>query len=61
MTHPPNSVLLDATERLVTDKTQHAEQIHYHLWEALDATATAEKHFHIRQALQLLHIERHGG
>jgi hypothetical protein len=33
------------------------EQVVYHLRAALAATETAEKQFHVRQALQLLTIE----
>jgi hypothetical protein len=33
------------------------EQIVYHLRTALEATETAEKQFHVREALQLLTIE----
>jgi uncharacterized protein (DUF952 family) len=33
------------------------EQVIYHLRTALEATETAEKQFHVREALQLLTIE----
>ncbi|NHN58325.1 MULTISPECIES: hypothetical protein [Halorussus] len=37
--------------------TQHRKRVHHHLRAALSADETAEKHFHIREAMQLLTIE----
>lgn len=45
------------SNRMESDITQHRNQLRYHLQAALDATETAEKHFHIREAMQLLTIE----
>lgn len=46
------------SKQLELDGMQYPEQVCHHLQAALDATATAEKHFHIREALQLVHIEK---
>lgn len=45
-------------EQPESNKTQQPEAVRHHLGAALDATETAENHFHIREALQLLHIEK---
>lgn len=39
------------------DDARIREQATQHLWEAASATETAEKQFHIREALQLLSID----
>lgn len=49
----------DERERSAVELTDSElrEEATYHLQEALSATESAEKRFHIRQALQLLGIE----
>lgn len=45
-------------KRMEPSNTQYRERVRHHLQAALDATDTPEKEFHIREALQLLSIEK---
>lgn len=52
----------EATNRAWTtgsglDDDRICEHATEHLWEAVSATETAEKQFHVREALQLLRID----
>lgn len=44
-------------KRLEPGDRRHRDRVRYHVRAALDATDTAEKQYHIREALQLLSIE----
>ena len=45
------------SNRMEPANAHHRKRVRHHLHEALDATDYAEKHFYIREALQLLSIE----